>query len=403
MTRLGSRSLPPRSPFASRFALSPDVCFLNHGSFGATPRELSKLQTELRDRAEANPMQFWVRDLEPLLDRSRAALAALVGARPGEIAFVPNATAAVSTVLRSLRFRDGDELLTTDHAYNACKNALDFVASASGAKVVVARIPFPIAREEDAITPVLDAVTPRTRLVLLDHVTSPTGLVMPIAPLASELRARGVDLLVDGAHAPGMVPLDLGALGAAYYTGNCHKWLCTPKGAALLHVRRDRQAGIRPLVISHGANAPLDGRTRFRAEFDWCGTSDPSAWLAIPTAIDHLASLVPGGFSAVMRQNRALALEARDLLCAALGVERPAPDDMIGALAAVPLPDGDGVYPPPLYLDALQERLWVEHRIEVPIIPWPRPPHRLVRVSAQLHNTRADYEKLAAALLSVLR
>jgi len=227
--------------------------------------------------------------------------------------------------------------------------------------------------------------------------------VFPVADIVRAFAARGVDVLVDGAHAPGMVPLDLRALGAAYYTGNCHKWLCAPKGAALLHVRRDRQAAVRPLVISHGANASLDGRTRFRAEFDWCGTVDPSAWLAIPAAIDHLASLVPGGFDQVMRDNRALALAARDLLCASLGVAAPAPDDMIGALAAVPLPDGDGVYAPPLYLDALQERLFAEHRIEVPIIPWPHPPHRLVRVSAQLHNTRADYERLATALRSALR
>ena len=400
MTRLGSRSLPPRSPFASRFALSPDVCFLNHGSFGATPRELSKLQTELRDRAEANPMQFWVRDLEPLLDRSRAALAALVGARPGEIAFVPNATAAVSTVLRSLRFRDGDELLTTDHAYNACKNALDFVASASAAKVVVARIPFPIAREEDAITPVLDAVTPRTRLVLLDHVTSPTGLVMPIAPLASELRARGVDLLVDGAHAPGMIPLDLGALGVPFYTGNCHKWLCTPKSAAMFYVREDRQAEIRPLAISHGANATRTDRSRFLIEHEWVGTIDPTPYLVVADAIAWLSGIFPGGIGEVMKRNRALALEARAILCEALGVEAPSPESMIGSLAAVPLPDGRGTGAPSAlsWGDDLQRRLWENHSIEVPIVPWPRAPKRLVRVSAQIYDSREEYTYLADAL-----
>jgi len=387
----------------ARFQLDPTVTFLNHGSFGATPVAVLAAQRAWQDRLEAEPVRFFLRELPPALAEVRARLGAFLGADPDDLALVTNASTGVNTVLRSLEFASGDELLTTDHEYNACKNALDFVAGRSGARVVVVEVPFPLAHASEVTERLLRAVTPRTRLALVDHVTSQTGLVFPIAEIVRALEARGVDVLVDGAHAPGMVPLDLAALGAAYYTGNCHKWLCTPKGAALLHVRRDRQAGIRPLVISHGANAPLDGRTRFRAEFDWCGTSDPSAWLAIPTAIDHLASLVPGGFSAVMRQNRALALEARDLLCAALGVERPAPDDMIGALAALPLPDGDGVYPPPLYLDALQERLWLEHRIEVPIIPWPRPPKRLVRVSAQLHNTRTDYEKLAAALLSLLR
>ncbi|MBK7401161.1 MAG: aminotransferase class V-fold PLP-dependent enzyme [Myxococcales bacterium] len=387
----------------ARFQLDPTVTFLNHGSFGATPVAVLAAQRAWQDRLEAEPVRFFLRELPPALAEVRARLGAFLGADPDDLALVTNASTGVNTVLRSLEFASGDELLTTDHEYNACKNALDFVAGRSGARVVVVEVPFPLAHASEVTERLLRAVTPRTRLALVDHVTSQTGLVFPIAEIVRALEARDVDVLVDGAHAPGMVPLDLAALGAAYYTGNCHKWLCTPKGAALLHVRRDRQAGIRPLVISHGANAPLDGRTRFRAEFDWCGTSDPSAWLAIPTAIDHLASLVPGGFSAVMRQNRALALEARDLLCAALGVERPAPDDMIGALAALPLPDGDGVYPPPLYLDALQERLWLEHRIEVPIIPWPRPPKRLVRVSAQLHNTRTDYEKLAAALLSLLR
>ncbi|MBL8722024.1 MAG: aminotransferase class V-fold PLP-dependent enzyme [Myxococcales bacterium] len=387
----------------ARFQLDPTVTFLNHGSFGATPIAVLVAQRAWQDRLEAEPVRFFLRELPPALAEVRARLGAFVGADPDDLALVTNASTGVSTVLRSLEFAPGDELLTTDHEYNACKNALDFVATRSGARVVVVEIPFPIADASEVTERLLRAVTPRTRLALVDHVTSQTGLVFPIAEIVRALEARGVDTLVDGAHAPGMVPLDLRALGAAYYTGNCHKWLCTPKGAALLHVRRDRQEGIRPLVISHGANAPLDGRTRFRAEFDWCGTCDPSAWLTIPAAIDHLAALVPGGFSAVMRRNHALALEARDLLCAALGVEAPAPDDMIGALAAIPLPDGEGVYAPPLYLDALQERLWVEHRIEVPIIPWPRPPKRLVRVSAQLHNTRADYEKLATALGSLLR
>lgn len=396
------RAPSPSSALRSQFALDPAVTFLNHGSFGATPTSVLAVQRAWQDRLEAEPVRFFLRELPAALAEVRARLGAFVGADPDDLALVTNASSGVNTVLRSLAFAPGDELLTTDHEYNACKNALDFVAARSGARVVVVEIPFPIAHASEVTERLLRAVTPRTRLALVDHVTSQTGLVFPIAEIVRALQGRDVDVLVDGAHAPGMVPLDLGELGAAYYTGNCHKWLCTPKGAALLHVRRDRQAAIRPLVISHGANAALDGRTRFRAEFDWCGTSDPSAWLAIPTAIDHLASLVPGGFSEVMRHNRALALEARDLLCATLGVEAPAPDDMIGALAAVPLPDGDGGYAPPLYLDALQERLWVEHRIEVPIIPWPRPPKRLVRVSAQLHNTRADYEKLAVALVSLL-
>jgi isopenicillin-N epimerase len=210
-----------------------------------------------------------------------------------------------------------------------------------------------------------------------------------------------VDTLVDGAHAPGMVPLDVGARGAAYYTGNCHKWLCAPKGAAFLHVRRDRQAGIRPLVISHGANSPRQDRSRFWLEFDWTGTIDPSAYLAVPEAIAQVGRLRPGGWPEVMRENRALALAARRTLCEALGVEPPCPDAMIGSLAAVALPDRHGE-PPPGAPGGLHDALLDRFGIEVPVVAWPAPPRRLIRVSAQLYNTPQDYARLARALALLL-
>ena len=211
-------------------------------------------QHNIRERLERQPVRFLVRELEPLWDAARAALAQFVGGDAVDVVFVANATSGVNTVLRSLRFKAGDELLVTNHEYNACRNALNFVAEQSGARVVVAEVPFPLQCEDDFILPVMEKVTSRTRLALLDHVTSQTGLVFPIGRLVRELSARGVDTLVDGSHAPGMVPLNLREIGAAYYTGNCHKWTCAPKGAAFLHVRRDRQRDIRPLVISHGAN-----------------------------------------------------------------------------------------------------------------------------------------------------
>lgn len=389
--------------FCRHWSLDPAITFLNHGSFGACPVAVLEEQRRLRDQLEREPVRFMVRELEPLLDAARADLARFVGADPDDLAFVPNATAGVNAVLRSLRLAPGDELLATDHGYNACRNTLEYVAAGAGARVVVAPVPLPIDAPERVVEAVLAHVTRRTRLALLDHITSPTGIVFPIARLVATLAERGIDTLVDGAHGPGMVPLDLRALGAAYYTGNCHKWTCAPKGAGFLWVRRDLQAGVRPTSISHGANSPRTDRSRFRLEFDWVGTDDPTPYLAVPAALRFLAGLLPGGWPELMAQNREKALAARRTLCEALGARPLAPDEMIGALAAVSLRDGDaGVPASPLYNDPLQDALLVRFGIEVPIVPWPLPPKRLVRVSAQLYNTPDDYRRLAEALRELL-
>ena len=382
---------------AELWPLERGLVFLNHGSFGACPTEVLRHQATLRAEMEAEPVRFLSRELDERLDAARAALAAFVSADPDDLAFVTNATGGVNAVLRSRVFAAGDELLTTDHAYNACRNTLNFVAERAGARVVVATVPFPVASPDEVVDAVLAKVTPRTRLALLDHVTSPTALILPIERLIAELAARGVDVLVDGAHAPGMVPLNLATLGATYYSGNCHKWLCAPKGSAFLWTRRDQQPDVRPLTISHGANAVRPGRSRFRLEFDWTGTSDPTAWLTVPKAIEYLGTLVPGGWPALMARNRALALDARRRLCAAAGTPPPCPDDMIGSLASVRLPDGTaevGWRRP----DPLQQRLFEDWRIEVPVMSWPAAPRRLVRISAQLYNRPEHYERLAQAL-----
>ena len=388
----------PESQWAALWPLDPAVAFLNHGSYGACPTEILRHQSALRAEMEAEPVRFLGRELEGRLDAARAALAAFVGADPDDLAFVANATGGVNAVLRSLRLEAGDELLTTDHAYAACRNTLDYVAERTGARVVVATVPFPVSTPQAVVDVVLAGVTPRTRLALVDHVTSPTGLVLPLERIVAALSARGVDTLVDGAHAPGMIPLDLDRLGAAYYSANCHKWLCTPKGSAFLWVRRDRQAGIHPLTISHGAKGERAGRTRFRLEFDWTGTQDPTAWLTVPRALEYLPGLVEGGWPALMARNRALALEARRRLCAAVGTPPACPDEMIGSLASVLLPDNPRTPTGWRVPEPLQARLFDAHGIEVPVMRWPGPPRRLVRVSCQLYNDGSQYARLAEAL-----
>jgi len=389
------------APASNPWVLDPKTIFLNHGSFGSCPRPVLEYQSALRERLERQPVQFLVRELEDLLDQARGSLARFVGASERDLVFVQNATTGVNTVLRSLQFAPGDELLVTDHEYNACRNSLDFVAQLWRARVVVVSVPFPLQGPDQIIEAVLAGTTSRTRLALLDHVTSQTGLIFPIERLVSSLNERGIDTLVDGAHAPGMVPLDLQKIGAAYYTGNCHKWVCAPKGAGFLFVREDRQQLIRPLAISHGGNSPRKDRSRFLIEFGWTGTLDPSACLSIPEALRCIGALLPGGWPEVMRRNRALALAARETLCRALNINLPCPDELIGSLASIPIADGnanDGAPSSPLYSDPLQDRLRLEYAIEVPIIPWPAPPKRLLRISAQLYNSQRQYELLAEAL-----
>ncbi|MBM4439053.1 MAG: aminotransferase class V-fold PLP-dependent enzyme [Candidatus Rokubacteria bacterium] len=388
--------------FAAHWSLDPSVIFLNHGSFGACPTEVLRHQSALRAELEAAPVKFLGRELDDRLDAARAAIAPFLGADPADFAFATNATGGVNAVLRSLRFEPGDELLTTDHAYGGCRNTLDFVAARAGAGVVVAPIPFPLASPDEVVESVMARVTPKTRLALLDHVTSPTALILPIERIVAALNARGVETLIDGAHAPGMVPLNLATLGATYYSGNFHKWVCAPKGTAFLWVRGDRHADVHPLTISHGLTAKRPGRARFRLEFDWPGTTDPTGWLSVPRALEVVGGLLPGGWPAVMARNRALALEARRLLCAAVGTAPPCPEAMIGSIASVVLPDGPVSDAYWRYPEPLKTRLFDEWGIEVPVMSWPSAPCRQVRISAQLYNEPAHYARLAEALTKEL-
>lgn len=378
--------------------LDPKVVFLNHGSFGSCPKKVLDVQNELRKRLERQPIYFLVNELERLLDEARGELAGFVGAEAEDLVFVPNATAGVNTVVRSLDWQPGDELLTTDHSYNACANALKYMAERTGARVVVAKVPFPFQTAAQLMDPIMSAVTPKTRLAMLDHITSPTAVIFPIQQLVERLAERGVDTLVDGAHAPGMVPLGLNRLGAAYYTGNCHKWLCAPKGAAFLHVRRDKQKPIRPLTVSHGANSRRTDRSRFQIEFAWTGTGDPTACLCVPEAIRFMAEAMPGGWPAIMGRNHELAVAAGRLLCEKLNIEVPCPQEFLGSMAAIRLPDAIDSLQPPLFTDSLHDRLQTEFAIEVPIMAWPAHPQRWLRVSAQLYNSLPQYRKLGTVL-----
>ena len=398
MKRQPGLGRPVSSRFRRFWALAPGTVFLNHGSFGACPRAILELQAELRARMEAEPVQFLWRRYEERLEVSRGTVARFVGAQPRDLVFVTNATTAVNAVVRSLELRRGDQLLTTNQDYNACRNVLREAVHRAGARLVVAPVPFPLRTSDEATGAVLACVTSRTRLALIDHVTSPTALVLPIRRLVRELEARGVATLVDGAHAPGMAPLDLERLGAAYYAGNLHKWVCAPKGAALLWVRRDKQAGLQPAVISHGNNTPRPGYGPFQDRFDWPGTFDPTSWLCAGEALAWLGRRLPGGWKELYRRNHLLAVQARRLLCQRLHLEPPCPEPMLGAMATLPLPERFQGRPQNGKIDAEQLRLYDQFGIEVPFIRFGQPERRYFRLSAHLYNSLAEYAFLGRAL-----
>ncbi|MCC6469028.1 MAG: aminotransferase class V-fold PLP-dependent enzyme [Alphaproteobacteria bacterium] len=364
------------------WALDPEFLTVNHGSFGATPLAVLAAQDEWRRQLEAQPSRFMRRVLPGALREAAARLAAFLNAEADDLAFVDNATVGCNAVLRSLRLGRGDEILVFDHGYAAVRNAARHVAERGGARVVEAKLPFPDP-SDDAITAAFKAaLTPRTRLAIVDHITSPSALVMPVARLASASREAGVPIMVDGAHGPGQVTMDLGALGADWYAGNCHKWLSAPKGCAFLWARRDRQQDLHPVTISHGYGQG------FLAEFDWTGTRDPSAFLAVGAAIDLHERL---GGAALRRRNAELAREGARRIADALGTQCGGAPAMYASMGLVRLP-----VPGPATREravALRERLLVEFRTDAPL-------HALggsiwLRLSAAAYNEPGDYAALA--------
>jgi isopenicillin-N epimerase len=377
-----------RSPHAHLWGLDPDIIYLNHGSYGACPLAVRRVQEEWRERAQRHPYEFYGFDRPRKLAEARVALAAFVNADPEELAFVPRAATGANAVLRSLRFAPGDELLTTDHAFHATRTALELVAAEAGATVVTATVPFPIRSPDEVTAAVVERLTPRTRLVVVDHVVSQTALVFPVAEIVRAAAERGIDVMIDGAHSTGQVPVDLGALGAAYFVGNTHKWLGSPPSAGFVHVRKDR---LRAVV--RGA------QTSLAEAFSWLLPHDPTPFLCIPAALEHLGGVLPGGWPELMARNHAMVLVARDELCRALAVAPPCPPSMVGSMAVVPLPARrEG----PAWPDPLQRRLFEGHRITAPIMTGPRGSERLLRVCAQLYNTPEQYTRLAQALLAAL-
>jgi isopenicillin-N epimerase len=361
------------------FLLDPEVVFLNHGSFGACPRPVLDEYQRWQRELERQPVEFLARRYSGLIEDAKSRLAAYLGARPDDLVFVPNATAGMNVVARSLELGPGDEVLLTNHEYGAVGYLWEYVCGRTGATLVRREVePGP------ALVDVLwEAVTPRTRIVSVSHITSATALRFPVEDICRRARAEGILAGVDGAHAPGQVDLDLETLGADFYAGNCHKWMCAPKGAGFLWARPEHQAGLAPLVL--GSSEREDS---FVARHRWQGTQDPAAYLSVPAAIDFLAE---HDWEAVRRRCYALAAETRGRFLD-LGLAPLAPDESwLGQMVAAELPECD--------TDELKRRLYEDYRIEIPVQRWEGRP--IVRASYQGYNDERDLEALAEALVTL--
>jgi isopenicillin-N epimerase len=370
-------------PDASAWTLDPDLAYLNHGGFGATPASVLAEQQAWRDKLERNPVGFLVHQLPELLDGVRSEVAAFLGADEDGLVFVDNATTGMQTVIAQVRLAPGDEVVVSDHCYPAVLAQLRQAADASGAVLRIAPVPLPAVSRAALADAVLSRLSGRTKLLAIDHVASCSGLVFPVEEIVAECHRQGVAVAVDGAHAAGMLPVDLGRLGADFWVGNMHKWVCAPKASAALHVAPQWRDTLRPLVTSHG------GADGYLSSFAWTGTHDPSAILAVPSA---LAFFSQAGWAAVRQHNRELAVQGAALIAGKIGTVAPDASDLAAAMQLVPLPtsltEADA--------RTLERRLLADHGVVVPVTchgGW-----RWLRVSAQLYNTMSDYERLAAAL-----
>jgi isopenicillin-N epimerase len=373
---------------ARLWPLQPSIRHLNHGAFGATPKAVLAECVRWQRRIERNPSRFMNEELSPGLRRSAAALAAFLGTDAAQLALTENTTSAVNAVMRGLSWRRGDGILIADATYTAVRNTAAYVAAQSGLEVRTVGMPMPVRDENQVVSAWRRALFPGVRLAVLDHITSPTGLVLPVAKIAAMLKRRGIRVLVDGAHAPGQVPFAIGTLGADWYAGTCHKWLFAARGTAFLWSAPESAGELHPAVISNrfGEGFPL--------EFDWIGTRDYAAWMALPQAIAFHAAL---GGSALAGRNRRVALAAGRRLAGALGTVLQAPPEMLAALVALPLPAPLADAP----AERLTETLRRRHRIEVPVLR--HLGRNWVRFSIQAYNEMADVDALAEALGSLRR
>jgi len=378
------------------FPIRDGLTMLNNGSYGLTPVVVGDAQRELQRRLESDPVRFFKADLEDYADDARRAIAAFTNTDPAHLALVPNGTFAVATVLNNLDLAPHDEILVTDHEYMATFNELGKVCRETGAKVTVAKVPFPAVTPEQVIEAVTHAMTDRTRVVLISHITSASSLIMPVAEIIAQAKSRGIETFLDGAHTPGQIELDIGALDPTWYAASCHKWLATPKGTGFIYASPNRQKNFKPMVLSCRVHETRSDRDAFLCDFDYTGTNDYTGNMVIPVSIAHMGAQLPGGWGELRQRNHDLIIEGAKIVCGSLGIEQQIPESMIGSMISIPIPGQ--CEPSTLLGEGLWDRLYLNHGLQVPVWDLPGVHDRMIRISAQLYNTIEDYHLLAEAL-----
>lgn len=392
------KTWPEYDPMVQHWLLNREIVYLNHGSFGATPVKILEKQSEYRGRMELEPVDFFVNQWPVLMDQSKRKLAEFVHAEPDDMVFVQNSTTAVNQILTGFPFKSGDEWLVSSHAYGACMEAMKHYCSRNGIVLKTAMIPFPVENDDQILDAIGKEITEHTRLALIDHVSSPTGMIFPVEKIIEMLRIKGIMTLVDGAHAPGMLALDLAKLDPDFYVANCHKWICAPKGSAFMYVKTDWKELIKPLIISHFNDTDLGGNAHWGNQFMWDGTHDFSAYLCVGDTLEYLEGLHEDGWSGIRKANHELVWQAGKFIAERLGFDLPLEEKYIGSLLTLPMPDGEEGFPKFNETPPLKKLLYDKYRIQVPVFMFPKAPRQWLRISAQLYNNMEQYEYLADCL-----
>jgi len=394
------KTLPPPSPLFNLWNLNPNIVHLNHGSFGGSPRYIIEKQKEYIDLLESEPVDFSVRQWYPHYFDNKKALAEYIGTSAHNFYLVPNTTIGINHILHNIR-ESGKQWLTTNHGYGACLHAFHKVGEDKGNEIIKIQIPFPLQDENQILEALNDGISPRTSMAMIDYISSATGILFPIKKIIELLHSKGIKVIVDAAHAPGMIDFVLDELNADYFVANCHKWICSPKGSAFVYVNPKHQQTYKPIFYSFYNDWNTESAAHWSNQFIWEGTKDYSAYLCIKEAIEYLPSLIDGGWSELKHHNKSLALKGAKYIGDKLELELPVPESMLGSIITIPLWDDKIPTINFNYYTEVKNILYDQYKIEVPCFFFPQAPKQYFRISAQLYNSMEQYEYLAASLLEI--